>query len=82
MPRFKKRDMKKSDNVMRPKPPSCMSERIITFPKLEKYVIGTVLMPVTHVQEADVKKRSISGICTSLDWGKASKIVPTAITKR
>ena len=63
-------------------PPSCIRHKSIDLPNVEKYVMGTVLIPVTHVHDAAVKKRSISGILTRVDWGRESRMVPADMVNR
>jgi len=74
-----KSDRKKSNIVIRPKPPICINIKMILWPIVVKLVIGTVRSPVTVVALQVVKNRSKKLVGVAWQIGSAKSSVPAMI---
>ena len=72
-------------NVIKPKPPVCIKQKIINFPKAVHWLMVLVTTkPVTQVAEVAVNKASKTWMLFPfwLEIGRQSKLVPIKITSK
>jgi len=82
IPRFKNREIKKNDNVIKPRPPICIKHKMMHFPKKVNADIGTTFNPVTHVVDVVVKIMFNNEISVVREIGSESRIEPIVITNK